>query len=105
MKAVFSKFNSPKDEREFTALAFYTAAVCEMERSHMPIIGSSVDRRLFTMVCRLSNSTQIHSSPCFCCAQSWTAVKMWNKRLTKDADSVAGLYGNSSPLQQHSVRY
>jgi hypothetical protein len=38
--------------RRMNALAYYTAAVCEKERSHVPLIGPSIDRRMLTLLSR-----------------------------------------------------
>ena len=81
MKTVFDKFSGDRHDKELTALAFYVAAICEVEREHMPLLGPSIDRRLFTMVCRLSGNSNVRSCGCFCCAQSWTSVDLWKKHF------------------------
>ena len=59
------------------AVAYYTAAVCEQERQHMPLVGPSVDRRTLTFVCKLAGSDSLCALICFGCAQLHTSVKSW----------------------------
>lgn len=61
------------------AVAYYTAAVCEQERQHMPLVGPSVDRRTLTFVCKLAGSDSLCALICFGCAQLHTSVKSWEK--------------------------
>ena len=100
MKDVFDKCSEPKDDLEMTALAYYTAAVCEREREHIPIIGPSIDRRTLTLVCRLAGSDNIQSLMCFCCAQIYTHVTSWERMSSQNkvSHSEIKMYAVSESL-------
>ena len=67
------------DEAEMTALAYYTEAVCQREREHVPLIGPSTDRRTLALVCRLANSQTVRALVCFTCGQVHTNVACWEQ--------------------------
>ena len=67
MAEIFAHCCGPDDAADFSALAYYMAAVCEQERQHMPLIGPSVDRRTLALVCRLANSNTLRCLTCFAC--------------------------------------
>jgi len=97
MKEVFSTYSGPRHDFEMTALAYYTAAVCEKEREHMPIIGPSIDRRTLTLVCRVAGSDNIQSLMCFCCNQIHTRVSSWERMCSKNPD-------RRSEIQMYDVK-
>jgi hypothetical protein len=41
------------------AVAYYTAAICEREREHVPLLGPSIDRRSLSLVCKLARSENL----------------------------------------------
>ena len=55
-------------------MAYYCAAIAERERENMPLIGPSIDRRVFKWLQRASNSEKVQSLMCFVCAQIKTHV-------------------------------
>jgi hypothetical protein len=55
-------------------MAYYVAAIAERERENMPLIGPSIDRRVFKLVQRACNSDAVQSLMCFVCAQVKTHV-------------------------------
>ena len=73
MREVFAHCAGPRHDSEMTALAYYTAAICEQERRHVPLIGPAVDRRTMTLVYRVANSETIKSLMCFCCCLLYTS--------------------------------
>ena len=75
----------PSTQRgDWDMLAYYTAAVCEREREHMPIIGPSVDRRSLRMLHAVCNSKTVCSLSCFCCAQVRTRAQIWENTNASD---------------------
>jgi hypothetical protein len=59
------------------AVAYYTAAICEREREHVPLLGPSIDRRSLSLVCKLARSENLQALICFGCAQLHTWVRCW----------------------------
>ena len=55
-------------------MAYYCAAVAERERENMPLIGPSIDRRVFKWLQRACSSETVQSLICFVCAQVKTHV-------------------------------
>jgi hypothetical protein len=93
MRAVFEKAvqesqarnrgNAVWDRRAFLqVMSFYTAAVEEQERAHLPLVGPTNDRRMLSLVTRLANSHTIRSQICFCCDQIYSNVKSWSRHMT-----------------------
>ena len=80
---------------DWDMMAYYTAAVSEREREHMPVIGPSVDRRALRLVNAVCNSTTVCSLGCFCCSQVRTRVKSWEAVNRSDIqlhDVAASIY-------------
>ena len=69
--------------RHMHALAYYTAAVCAKERTHVPMIGPSLDRRMITLLMRLCNSDTVHSLVCVACGQIHTCVNSWKRKWSE----------------------
>ncbi len=63
-------------------MAYYNAAIAERERENMPLIGPSIDRRVFKWLQRACNSETVRSLICFVCAQ----VKTYVARLKANWD-------------------
>ena len=65
-------------------MAYYCAAIAERERQHMPLIGPSIDRRIFKTLNTVANGQEVYSLICFVCAQVKTHVggecSHWNIR-------------------------
>ena len=59
-------------------IAYYTQAVCEREREHMPCIGPSVDRRVLARTTQVSQNEAVQSLICFACAQVFPYVHAWD---------------------------
>ena len=82
-------------------MAYYTAAVSEREREHMPVIGPSVDRRALRLVNAVCNSTTVCSLSCFCCSHvrtrvgSWEAVRRSDINLHKVAATIYVFMANA----------
>jgi len=55
-------------------MAYYCAAIAEQERENMPLIGPSIDRRVFKWLQRACSSETVQSLICFVCAQVKTHV-------------------------------
>ena len=80
MKEIFAQCcDTPLDKKEMTLLAYYTAAVAEREREHVPLIGPSVDRRSLAFLNQLCRSRNVDSQICFVCAQIHTHVACWDR--------------------------
>ena len=59
MREVFAHCAGPRHDAEMTALAYYTAAICEQERRHVPLIvtaGESTPTPAYVVFERLSFS-------------------------------------------------
>ena len=56
-------------EKDKDFMAYYNAAIAERERENMPLIGPSIDRRVFKLLHRACNSETVQSLICFVCAQ------------------------------------
>ena len=70
--------------RHMHALAYYTAAIGLRERSHVPIIGPSLDKRMLNILTKLCNSDTIHSLICASCAQIYTSVDTWAQLFSEE---------------------
>ena len=104
MREVFAHCAGPRHDAEMTALAYYTAAICEQERRHVPLIGPAVDRRTMTLVYRVANSETIKSLMCFCCAQIYTWVASWEKMYGGPGSSPCPEAWNSkSEIRMYAV--
>ena len=55
-------------------MAYYCAAIAERERENMPLIGPSIDRRVFKWLQHAANSERVQSLICFICCQVKTEV-------------------------------
>ena len=80
---------------DWDMLAYYTAAVSEREREHMPVIGPSVDRRALRLMNEACKSTTVCSLGCFCCSQVRTRVRSWEAEGASDIQlrtMVASIY-------------
>ena len=71
--------NTYNDWRADDVIAFYTAAIDEVERESMPLLGASVDRRIFQDLARVVDSDSVKSLICFSCAQVRTYCRVWEK--------------------------
>ena len=69
----------PRDDKDL--MAYYNAAIAEKERENMPVIGPSIDRRVFKWLHRKCNSETVQSLTCFICAQV--------RRVSKQAPAQA----------------
>ena len=61
--------------------SFYTAAIQEQERAHMPLVGPTKDRQMLALVAKLANSNTIRSRMCFACDQIFTDVHCWRQSM------------------------
>jgi hypothetical protein len=69
-------------------MAYYTAAIREVERQGVPTIGVSIDRRAFKHLQEKYNSEEIQSLMCFVCAQ----VKVHSCHANSDINYEQGSF-------------
>ena len=48
---------------------YYEAAIAEVERGSVPLVGPSIDRRTFAHTVEVYNSKSVETLVCICCAQ------------------------------------
>ena len=77
MKLPEQIWQNAKDWHAHDVMAYYVAAIDEKEREGMPLIGPSVDRRMFQMLARVADSASVRSLACFACAQWRTYARVW----------------------------
>ncbi len=87
--------------RKMNALAYYTAAVCQKERMHVPLIGPSLDRRMLALLTRFCNSHTVSALVCVACAQIHTSVKSWTRSFAEKLQTWTG--HSCASIQYRSV--
>jgi hypothetical protein len=86
-------------------ISYYTAAVCQREREHMPLIGPTNDRRMLALVTKLASSNTIQSLLCFCCDQIYTDVQCWRRHMTSEVrrEGVGSRTAAGNEIQLYTV--
>ena len=68
-------------KRQKQLLAWYTAAIREVERQDVPSIGASIDRRTFQHLSTVYNEDKVKSLICFVCGQIKTVTHDRNTEI------------------------
>ena len=69
------------------ALEYYSAAVCEKERQHIPLIGPSRDRRMLSLLTHVCNSDTLKALVCVACAHVHTSIRSWHKPCVRHPEA------------------
>jgi len=91
--------------KSLDVVAYYTQAICEREREHMPCIGPSVDRRVLARATLTTENNKVKSLICFACAQKFPYVHAWDLGDAVKDKNVVHLDGHPDNMMYDELGY